>query len=496
MPPSHADARSLQPLPMSHKTQFIRSLRWLGGARLFGQLLSWVGTIWVMRMLAPGDYALVAICTAVLTLATLVAELGFGSAIVQAKTIERDEARSIFGAAIAFSTMCALILLGAAPLLASFYRAPEAEPMIQVSALTLVFGALATVPDAYLRREMAFARISLIELVAGVAAIGFTVALALEGAGAWSLIGGPVLGAAIRATLLHCIWPDRVLPSANFRRAGKLLRYGLTVAVSRLAAFVFGQADVLIGARLLSKPALGEYSIAMHLAMLPMTKLMGMVNSVAFPAIAHMNRTDALTPVAMLDSLRLLALIVIPTLWGLAAFAPWLVPTVLGPAWSGAVLPLQVICSVLPLRLLSVLMSTALQGLGHAGIDLRNTLTGVAVFPPLFLAGAYFGAMGLAVAWLVGLPLVVAINLHRAAPVLGFSLGRVARAMGSPTLVGGVLAAIIIVACNIAGEFARGIPGLISISAIGTACYLLLVWLLDRSSAILMLEFFFGRRPG
>ena len=189
---------------MSHKAQFISSLRWLATARLIGQAISWLVTIWVMRLLVPEDYALVAISTAVLTLASLVAELGFGSAIVQAKSISRDAIRSLFGAAIAFSLLSATLLASVAPLLADFYSAPETAPMMQVAALTLVFGALATVPDAQLRREMAFPRISMIELAAGVLAAAFTLAFALSGAGPWSLIGGPVLGAATRAILLHC----------------------------------------------------------------------------------------------------------------------------------------------------------------------------------------------------------------------------------------------------------------------------------------------------
>lgn len=479
---------------MSHKAEFIRSLRWLAAGRLAGQLLSWVGTIWVMRLLSPDDYALVAICTAVLTLVTLVAELGFGSAIVQAKAIATEEARAIFGAALAFSALCALVMAAAAPALATFYSAPQAEPMIQVSALTLVFGALATVPDAYLRREMAFARLSVLELLSNVAAMAFTLALALKGAGAWSLVGGPVLGTALRALLLHVFWPQRLWPSGDFKRAKPLLRFGLTVSASRMATFVFGQADVMIGARFLSKPALGEYSIAMHLAMLPMSKLMSMVNSVAFPAIASMNRSDAMAASALLGSLRVLAVVVVPALWGLAAIAPWLVPVLLGPAWAGAVLPLQVVCVVLPLRLLSVLMSTALQGLGHAGLDLRNTLTGVFVFPPLFLAGAQFGALGLAGAWMLGLPVVVGLNLRRAAPVLQVGIGTVLRALAAPAAVAALLAAFIVAAGTAGGDLARGIPGLLGLSAGSVVAYLALLALLDRSSARQLLEFFGGRR--
>jgi len=374
---------------------FGSSLRWLGAARLGGQLLSWVGTIWVMRLLVPGDYGLVAICTAVLAVATLVAELGFGAALVQAAAPTRDEIRSIFGASLLFAWFCAGALALGAPWLGTLFTAPEAVPMIRVAALTLVMSALATVPDAFLRREMAFRRISVIEFVSGVVATIVTVSMAVAGAGAWSLVVGPVVGTGVRVVLVLIVAQIWFLPSFRLGSARAMLGFGFKVALSRLASFVFGQADVLIGARVLSKPELGVYSIAMHLALLPLSKLMSVFNSVAFPAIAGMKRSAVDTKPLLLHGLRVVGHVVLPLLWGLCAVAPWLLPLLLGPSWTGAILPLQIVCLALPLRLVSVLLSTTLQGLGHAGLDLRNTITGVVLLPALFLAGSLRGAEGL-----------------------------------------------------------------------------------------------------
>ena len=251
----------------------------------------------------------------------------------------------------------------------------------------------------------------------------------------------------------------------------------------------------MLGARFLSKPALGEYSIAMHLAMLPLSKLMSIVNSVAFPAIASLNRTNGLSVEVLLVSLRVLAHIVFPALWGLAAISPLLVPVALGPAWDGAILPLQIICLVLPLRLLSVLLSTALQGLGHAGIDLRNTITGVVVLPACFVAGSQFGPVGLATAWLVGLPLVVALNLRRAAPVLGLRLRGIVGALARPALVSGALFLVVYASSGFAMDRAYGAIGLLGVLTIGTLCYSILLWFLDRSTARQFLEILNIRRP-
>jgi len=441
-----------------------------------------------MRLLAPTDYGLAAVCSAVVMLASLIAELGFGAAIVQAVTVSRDEVRSVFGASLLFSSLCAGVVALAAPLLGDFYRTPQAVPMIQVAMLTLMLSSLATLPDAYLRRDMAFERISVVEFCAGIMATLVTVSLAASGAGVWSLILGPVAGTAMRTIMVFVMARIWIAPSLNISAARRLLDYGLKIAVSRMAGYVMGQSDVLIAGRILEKSELGVYSIAMHLAMLPMAKLMGVLNAVAFPAIADLNRNSGDALAHLLGSLRMIGHVVVPLLWGLAAVAPSLIPVVIGPAWHDAVLPLQIVCVVLPLRLVSVLLSTTLQGLGHAGLDLRNTLTGVVLLPILFAIGSTHGAEGLAAAWLVGLPLLLTVNLRRARRVLGFGIGAMLKALAPPIVCSAVMVSVVMLTGQALGPSALTVPGLTSAVFVGAMCQIFLLWHFDRTSATALLK--------
>ncbi|MQM29104.1 MAG: hypothetical protein CRU78_00535 [Candidatus Accumulibacter phosphatis] len=478
---------------MTIQARFASGIRWLAVARLTSQILSWVGTIYVMRLLAPTDYGLAAICSAVLMLASLIAEFGFGAAIVQAATLSREEVRSVFGASLLFSSLCAGAVALAAPLLGNFYRAPEAVPMIQVAMTTLILSSFATLPDAYLRRDMAFARISVVEFCTAITATLVTVSLAAGGAGVWSLIVGPVAGSAMRTMMVFAMARVWITPSLNIRIARRLLSYGLKITVSRMASYVLGQSDVLIAGRVLAKSELGVYSVAMHLAMLPMGKLMGVLNTVTFPAIAEVNRNGGDVLSHLLGSLRMIGHVVVPLLWGLAAVAPWVIPVLIGPAWNGAVLPLQIVCVALPLRLVSTLLATALQGLGHAGLDLRNTLTGVVLLPPLFAIGSVQGVEGLAAAWLVGLPLLLIVNLRRARGILGFGIRAVLKALAPPLLCSATMAAAVTLTGHALGPATLTVPGLIGICVFGALCQLLLLWHFDRGSASGLLKLV--RRP-
>lgn len=473
---------------MKVEAQFLQGLRWMALSRAGAQLVSWVGTIYVMRLLAPQDYGLAAICTAVLSIVSMATEFGIAAGIVQAERLERAQLRSVFGAAILFSfTGAVAVALLAAPL-ADFFRAPEAAPLIGVTAVHLLLAPLSAMSDAQLRRELRFKGSSIVELVFALATTLATTGLAWRGAGVWALILGPIVGSVVRILALNLLAPLRFLPSFDLRPARPLIGFGLRVALSRIASYVFGQSDVLIAGRVLPKTALGEYSVAMHLAMLPVSKAMAVLNQVTYPVIAQLQRDRVDLRPHLLRGLRLVAYLVMPVLWGLAAISPWLIPALLGPGWAGAVLPMQIVATALPLRLLSVLLSSVIQGMGHAGLDLRNSVTGVLLLPCCFLLGAQFGAAGLAAAWLLGLPLLVALNLLRSREVLGFGLGAALGALARPAA---FCMAMVLVTLGVGHWSAALLPAwpAIALTIAAAACaYVGLLWLLDRPGALQLLK--------
>lgn len=470
---------------MSTESSFASGLRWVAAGRLSAQLISWIGTIYVMRTLAPQDYGLAAICSSIVVIVTIIAEFGMGASVIQAKQLEDQQIRSVFGASLLFSFSCAALLALAAPLLSWFFRAPEAVNLIRASSLHLVLAPLCAIPEAMLRRNLRFRGISLIELVSAISASVATVAMAWLGVGVWALIAGPLVGAAVRVLVINLLAPQRLMPSLKLKPAAAMLDFGFKVALARLASTIFSQSDVLIAGRFLTKGALGEYSVAMTLAMLPLSKAMGILNQVTVPTIAQMNRESRSTLPVLLEGLRLFSYVLVPLLWGMAAVAPWLISTLIGPNWERAVLPMQIVCIALPLRLVGTLLSSVVQGMGHAGLELRNTITGAVLLPLCFLIGSPFGAVGLATSWLIGLPLLVAANLSRAKGVLGISVAAAVRAMSLPVLLSAVMGT-----CTLAlGHLLAGPLALTNWAILGIliptgACiYLGLLWALDRASA-------------
>jgi O-antigen/teichoic acid export membrane protein len=203
---------------------------------------------------------------------------------------------------------------------------------------------------------------------------------------------------------------------------------------AKFVAYFMSQADVLIGAKLLGKEALGLYTVSLQLASLPVDKAMSTVNQVAFSAISRMQDQRHEMQQALLKAIRLLAYLMLPLIYGLASVAPEFIPIALGPNWGGAVLPLQIVAVVIPLRMITAFYATAIYGVGRADLGFKNTLVGAAILPLCFYVGAQWGAVGLAAGWLVGTPTVFLFNFRRSRDALGISFRQLFGALAKPFL--------------------------------------------------------------
>ena len=413
---------------MSIKASVVSSLRWTAMAKLGGQVVSWAITLVVIRLLAPGDYGLMAMVNVVIGLLAMVAEMGFGASLVQSATLDRGRVRDLFGVALLLNLLFMGALMAAAPLVAGFYGEPRLTTIMQVACLQFALNGLAVVPDALLRRAMRFRALSLLEIASGITGNLVTLALALAGHGVWSLVIGSLVVALVRALLLQVLHPQRELPRFDWRNARGMVGFGAGVTTTRILSYFSGQADVLVGGRLLGRDALGLYSVALHLATLPMQRVTSIINDVAFAAFAKIQHDVAAVAQNLLLGIRLLALVAFPALWGIAAVAPEIVRLALGERWLDAIVPMQVIALAVPVRMLGTIIATTRLSMGRVDLSMATALAGFLIAPVAFAVAARYGAVGLAVTWALITPMHVMLSAIGSRTALGTRWSALARA--------------------------------------------------------------------
>ncbi len=464
---------------MSVERQAAAGLKWGSIAKLGGQVVSWAVTLAVFRLLSPEDYGLMALSMVLLSIVAGVAEFGLGSSLIQMPKLDARDMARVGGALALLNIGCGLAIALGAPVFAKLLGDIRLSPVLQVLSLQFLLTAIESVPLSLAQRNMDFKRLAGIELAATLLGSLVTLLLAWLGAGVWALVIGNLAGAALR-TLLYVALGGFTWPSFNFRGIGPHLRFGGAVTITRFLWQLTSQADMLIAGRVLTREAIGFYSVSMHLATLPMTKVMGILNQVAFPAVARLQDELPRLRQRLVDALRLLALAAVPAMWGISSIAAEFVDVVLGERWRDSIVPLQVVSFVAPLRMLSMVLATALTGVGRADLELRNTIVGAIVLPSAFFVGAHWGLDGLAFSWSCAIPIVLAMNFPRTLGALGIRFGDLIAATRGPIAAGIAMYAAVTLA-------RRGLSGLDELTRllilipIGAAAYLCVVQLMDRT---------------
>lgn len=428
---------------MTLKADVLRGLKWTAGAKFGGQLITWAITIFVMRLLAPADYGLVAMASVFIVFMNLLAEAGLGPAMVQSAAISTGELRQAFGIFLIINwTLCALLNL-CAPLMAGFHQAPQLADVLRVLSVQFVFTPLAVVSEVLLQRQLDYKKRSLVDFSSAVVASVATLLLALVHGGVWALVFGNLTATVWRTLLVNWIAPFRHWPSFSLSGMRRLLSFGGKVTASRFLWLVFTQVDVVIVGRMLGSEALGMYSVAMHLASMPVQRVSSILNQVAFPAFARHQHERARIASQLLKAIGLVSFVAFPVLWGMSSTAPELVRALLGPGWGPAVLPLQVLALVMPFRAVVGFLPTVIDAVGRPGAALRNVALACAVMPPALCLGTAWGMDGVACAWALAYPVVLLFNTRRMVAVIGLGLADVARHLAPSMLCAALMAAAV-----------------------------------------------------
>lgn len=407
---------------MTVREQILTGLKWTAGGRLGAQVITWAITLIVMRLLTPEDYGLLAMANVFFAFMLMLSEAGLGPALIQKKNLDNTSLRSVF-AIIIFTNASMLLLLNlSAPIIATFFNENRLIPILHVLSLQFLLNIFSTLPSSQLYRQLKFKSLSLINFSTTIIGSVLTLLMAYAQLGVWALVLGNLLASMLNVIAINIIAPSFLFPRFSLSGMRNLLSFGGNVTLSRLLWFFYAQADTAIVGKFLGKEILGFYSIAMQLASLPVQRVSAIINQVAFPVFSRIQDNQEQFCSFILKAARVLSLIAFPILWGIASIANEIILLFLGEKWQSAILPLQLLALMMPLRVLVHFLPSAVDALGRPDVTMRNSLYASIIMPIAFLIGCNWGLDGVALSWVIAYPLVFFINIYRMLRVIGLQL--------------------------------------------------------------------------
>ncbi|HSB40595.1 MAG TPA: oligosaccharide flippase family protein, partial [Methylomirabilota bacterium] len=190
----------------------ITALRWSAAARLTGSLLSWAMTIFVIRLLSPSDYGVLAMAIILPSVLYLLNDLGLDVVLVQRQVSDQILGRQVFGVVIVLNLLCAGILVAGAPLVAGFFDEATVVPVMHLLSLQFIMFIFDTLPRAKLEQRLDFRGQSIVSVIATWLGGLATLILAWTGFGVWSLVWGRLVLTAATTIGFNALAPSFIWP--------------------------------------------------------------------------------------------------------------------------------------------------------------------------------------------------------------------------------------------------------------------------------------------
>lgn len=398
---------------MSNSHQVHVGIKWIGASMAITQVVRFVTTAVLARLLSPEVFGLVAMAHVAIALVGVIREVGIGSAYVQRPDRGPEDA----AAAANTTFMMSLGVNGAlfclawftAPLVAQFFDTDGLLEILRAMFLVFLIDAFDTTPTMMLQKRLEFDKTALAEVFGSAVNTAIAIAMAWAGYGVWSLVIGQ-LGSRLTRTLL-VFYLSGFRPRRQFDRtiARELFDYGRYLWAFAVLSAVGGSLDRLILGRSLGAASLGLYDMAHNLSNLPATHISRVVNQITFPSFSLLQEDLPALRAALHKTIRHVTMLSVPVAVGLMAVSHDLILTVYGEKWRGAIPIVQVLAFFGMSLSISSITGPILKAIGKPQIIFWSSVLHHVLLAALLLLWAQHGAV--AIAYAVLIPMIMSSGL-------------------------------------------------------------------------------------
>lgn len=373
-------------------------LAWTFGTRIGKQLVSFIISLILARLLMPEDYGLISIITIFVSVLNVFISSGFGSALIQKKNADETDFSSVFFFQIAFSVVLYFLLFLSAPLIALFYSNDQLIPIIRVLGLTLIVNGVNNVQSAFVSKTMQFKRFFLSSITATVLSGVLGIIMAYCGFGVWAIVAQQLSTALFSTIVLWFTVKWRPTFSFSFARLKGLFSYGWKLLTSSLIDTLYNNIYGLLIGKIFDPTALGLYNRGNQFPTLIVENLNSPIQQVLLPTIASQQDNQIRVKDMVRRSIKTSTFIVFPLLIGMAAIATPMVKILLTDKWLDCVPFLQLSCVAMAFWPIHTTNLQAINALGRSDIYLKleiiKKIIGISVLILSIPFGLYFMMVG------------------------------------------------------------------------------------------------------
>ena len=355
----------------SMKSKTLKGFVWRYGEACGAQIVTFIVSLILARLLSPEDYGTVALITVFINILAVFINSGMGTALVQKKDADDLDFSSLFFFNIIMCISLYVLMFFAAPYIARFYNNPDLVALTRVISLTFIVSGVKNIQESYVSKNMLFKKFFFATIGGTIFSAVVGIVMAYKGLGAWAIVAQHMSNLVIDTIILWITVKWRPKLMFSFKRLKVLFSYGWKLLVSSLIDTGYNQLRALIIGKVYSSADLAFYNKAKTFPQLIVTNVNTSIDSVLFPSMSSVQDSKedvkAMTRRAMKTSTYIMA----PLLIGLAACGKSVISILITDKWLPSYPFMAIFCITFVFYPVHTSNLNAIKALGRSDLFLK-----------------------------------------------------------------------------------------------------------------------------
>lgn len=365
----------------------ITAILWSFLQRGGGISISFISNMILARLLIPEDFGIIGLILVFTSLADTLVDAGLGSALIQKKSISKQDISTVFTSNIIISVILFGILFLTAPYIADYVSVEGFDLYLRVQLLTVLLRALYVVEFSLMNRNLRFKDLAKINVIASLLSVSLAITFAFMGYGVWSII---IKNISLQIILVFLYkYYNKVVLDFKFNKKTflELFSFGGYVSLTYFLDFVYNNLIILIMGKNYSVKDLGYYTQANSLEQIPVNTLSMVVNQVMFPFFSKFQNDKKRVIINIRKTVLLITFFVFPILFFLICFAEPVIVFLFTEKWLPSVKIFQILCFSGLVNALIHANRSVLKSLGYSRVLFISQLISITIGIILLIIG-------------------------------------------------------------------------------------------------------------
>lgn len=350
------------------------------------------------RLLSKADFGLMAIANSFIIFGSVFAESGMGAALIQKKSMNNRHINAALQGGILIGVILFITFFFLAPLISNFFDQTQLDNIIKVIAINFLILSISSVSLGVLQREFKFKEKSIVTIISVIISYAVGILCGIYGLGVWSLVIATLLLSILKTTGYFFFARIKFLTGIYLKEWKELFSFGFGIILLKISGYLStGGINLFLG-KVFTPGLLGVFERSNTIKTLPSLYIGNILDTIMFPAMSEIqDENDKLFKIYQF-SLGVVNSILLPVSLYLIFFCKEIVLILLGKGWMEAVVPLQIMFSLLAFSSSGRMADSVVRakGLIYKNV-IRKFLSAIVMLLSAVYGGYKFGLIGAAI---------------------------------------------------------------------------------------------------